>query len=395
MNYNFSTTAQDAHPSDIRNLLKLAQNEEMISFAGGNPDPSLFPQKEVTEAVVHFMEKEGIAALQYGPTDGYPPLRKLIADKRMKSAGVQQTSMDQVMITTGSQQGLDLIGKAFLNPGDRVICESPTYSGAINAFRPRGISYHAIPLEDDGMNMLELEETLQKDPKIKLIYVIPDFQNPSGSVMSLEKRMKLLELAEQYQIPVIEDGPYSEISFQKERLPSLISLDKSGVVIYNGSFSKIFSPGMRVAWIYAQPEIVQKLAVLKQGADLQTSSFDQRLIAYYMQEHSLDEDIKKITEFYREKCYAMLDEMEKSFPKDLEYIHPQGGFFIWIKFKEGLNAREVLEYAKNEKVLFVPGNGFFPNGGGENYARLCYTTSSIEQIHEGIRRLGKVLKNFY
>lgn len=395
MNYNFSETTKRSKPSDIRNLLKLAQTEGMISFAGGNPDASLFPLDAVAQAAAHLIQKEGIAALQYGPTDGYPALRKLIAEKRMKNAGVENASMDQVIVTTGSQQGLDLIGKAFLNPGDSIVCECPTYSGAMNAFRTHGVTYHDIPLEDDGMDLNALEEVLKKDSKVKLIYVIPDFQNPSGSVMSLEKRLRLLDLSEKYQVVVVEDGPYSEICFHGNRLPSLKSLDKTGCVIYNGSFSKIFSPGIRVAWVYAQPEIVKTLAILKQGADLQTSSFDQRLVAYYMQENDLDEDIRKITVYYKEKCTAMLEEMQNSFPKEVEYIHPQGGFFIWMKLREDLNVRTVLERAKEEKVLFVPGSGFFPNGGGENYARLCYTTSSVEQIREGIRRLGKVLKEFY
>lgn len=394
MPYTFASRAQNLKPSDIRELLKIAQNSDVISFAGGNPDPALFPVDAIRQAACRLMDQEGRPALQYGPTEGYLPLRQQIIENRMTAAGVTGLTADSILVTGGSQQGLDLLARAFLDKGDTVVCERPTYSGAINAFRTFQPVYRDIEMDDEGIRPDLLEEVLRGDSRVKFIYVIPDFQNPSGRVMSLKRRKELLALAQQYRVPVIEDAPYSDIAFE-ERLPSLKSLDSSGLVVYNGSFSKILSPGIRVAWVCADPAIVRTMATLKQGADLQTSSFTQRLVSFYMRDNDLNADIRRITALYRARRDAMMRAIREHFPEEVEPVYPKGGFFTWMELRKDLTAHDVLQKAIPEKVLFVPGRGFFANPGGENYARMSYVTVGEEKIAEGVARLGRVLKAFY
>lgn len=395
MEFHYAKRAQNLKPGDIRELLKIAQSGDVISFAGGSPDSKLFQIEKVKQAAVDVMEQDGPMALQYGATEGYMPLRKLIASERMPAAGVTSASADNIIVTSGSQQGLMLIGQALLDEGDAVICELPTYSGAINAFKSTGCRFLQVEMEEDGMRMDLVEDILKQDNRVKLIYTVPDFQNPSGRVMSLEKRKQLLALSAKYQVPIVEDGPYSDICFG-ERLPSIKSLDSADQVIYNGSFSKIFSPGLRVAWVCADPSFIRTLTTLKQGTDLQTSSFDQRLVVCYMARNSLQEDIKFITKAYHSRRDAMMKAVEAYFPADAKYTRPEGGFFTWVELKPDLDIREVLKVAIEEKVLFVPGNGFFADKAlGNHFARLSYVTVDEEAIDIGVKRLGNVLKKFY
>lgn len=395
MEFNYAKRARGLKPGDIRELLKIAQSRDVISFAGGSPDAKLFPVERVKQAAVDVMEQDGPMALQYGATEGYMPLRRRIAAERMPAAGVENAAVDNILVTSGSQQGLSLVGQALLDEGDVVVCELPTYSGAINAFKATGCRFVQIEMEEDGMRMDQVEDVLRREKSVKLIYTVPDFQNPSGRVMSLEKRRKLLELSETYQVPVVEDGPYSDICFG-QRLPSLKSLDTGEKVIYNGSFSKIFSPGLRVAWVCAAPGLIRTLTTLKQGTDLQTSSFDQRLVACYMERNDLREDIRRITSAYQSRRDAMMKAVAAYFPADAKYTRPEGGFFTWVELKPDLDIREVLQAAIEENVLFVPGNGFFADKSlGNHFARLSYVTVDEASIDVGVKRLGKVLQEFY
>lgn len=394
MNLNFAERTNELKASEIRELLKLTEMPEIISFAGGLPAPELFPIERLEEISLRVLKEHGREALQYGTTEGYEPLRKIIAEQRMTKAHVNVSSAD-ILVTNGSQQGLEFSAKLFLNKGDIVICESPSYLGAINAFKAYQPKFVEIPMDDDGMKMDLLEEALKKYPQAKFIYTIPDFQNPSGKTMSLERRHKLAEIAAKYEIPVVEDSPYSELRFEGESLPSVKSLDKSGFVIFLGTFSKTFCPGLRLGWVCAVPEILQKYIIVKQGADLQASSISQREAALFMETYNLDEHIKNIKGIYRARRDLMLKGMEDYFPKGATFTRPHGGLFTWVTLKEDLDAKEILASALEEKVAFVPGGSFFPNGHHNNNFRLNYSNMSEEKITEGIKRLGNVLKRFY
>jgi len=377
--------------SEIRELLKLTEQPDLISFAGGLPAPELFPIEEIKLISLKVLSNEGTNALQYGPTEGYTPLRKLIAEQRMKAVGVN-TTFENILITSGSQQGLDFTGKIFLNKDDVVICESPSYLGAINAFKAYMPKFVEIPMDDNGMIIDELEKALKKFPNAKFIYTIPDFQNPTGKTLSYERRIKMLELAEKYNIPIIEDSPYSELRFEGETIPSIKSLDKKGLVIYLGTFSKTFCPGLRLGWICAEPEILSKYIIVKQSADLQTSSISQREAAAFMQTYNLNEHIDKIRAIYKRRRDLMIEMIKQEFPNNVKYTLPQGGLFIWVTLPENVDATELLKIAIENKVAFVPGNSFFPNGGHTNHFRLNFSNMTENKIIEGIKRLGKILK---
>jgi 2-aminoadipate transaminase len=336
------------------------------------------------------LEKEGRAALQYSATDGYLPLREKIA-KRSAKLGFKTEAKD-ILITAGSQQGLDFCAKIFINEGDVIICESPSYLGAINAFKAYQPQFVEIPMDDDGMIVTELEKALKEHSNARMIYTIPDFQNPSGKTMSVERRKKVAKLAKQYSIPVLEDGPYSELAFEGNVNPSIKSFDEDGYVIYLGTFSKTFCPGLRIGWVCADPEILQKYIIVKQGADLQCSTISQREIALFMKEYDLNEHINNIKEIYKRRRDVMLDSIEKYFPSEVKYTRPKGGLFTWVQINENLDAAKILEEALKYKVAFVPGGSFFPNGGNLNHFRLNYSNMNEELIVEGMKRLGNVLQ---
>lgn len=392
MGIRFAERMNYLKASEIRELLKLADQPDIISFAGGMPAPELFPIEGLKKAAVKVLEEDGKAALQYGPTEGYIPLKDIIAKERMKPAGVN-TDASGLIITNGSQQGLDFTGRIFLNKDDVVICESPSYLGAINAFRAYMPKFVEISMDDNGMIMEELEAALKANPNAKFIYTIPDFQNPTGKTMSVDRRKKLVELAEKYNVPVVEDNPYGELRYEGERLPAVKSFDTKGIVIYLGTFSKTFCPGMRLGWICGDPEIISKYVIVKQGADLQPSSTSQREAAVFMQTTNLDEHIKKIREVYKHRRDVMMDVMKKELPDFCKFTYPEGGLFTWVTLPEEYNAREILKKALDAKVAFVVGGSFFPNGGHENTMRLNYSFMSEDKIVEGIKRLGKVLRS--
>lgn len=394
MEVRFSERAMGLKASEIRELLKLAEMPEIISFAGGLPAPELFPVKEMEEISQKVLEKDGRLALQYSSTEGFAPLREIIAKERMAPAGVNVSAND-IAVTSGSQQGLEFSARIFVNEGDTIICESPSYLGAINAFKAYRPNFVEIPMDDNGMIVDELEKALKANPNTKMIYTIPDFQNPTGRTMSDDRRKRVAELAAEYKVPVIEDNPYGDLIFEGKRHPSIKSFDKEGWVVYLGTYSKTFCPGLRIGWICAAPQILEKYIIVKQGADLQCSSFDQRLTASFMKAHDLNEHIEKIKVVYKNRRDLMIDSIKKYFPEGIKYTFPTGGLFTWVELKEGLDAADVLKEALKENVAYVPGGSFFPNGGHPNFFRMNYSCMDEEKIVEGIKRLGKVLAKFY
>lgn len=391
MALKFAERMENIKASEIRELLKLTARPEIISFAGGLPAPELFPVEEMKVISVRVLEEMGQESLQYSTTEGYQPLREKITE-RMKKVGIS-ADPDHVLITNGSQQGLDFSGKVFLNPGDIVFCESPSYLGAINAFKAYQCDFVEVPTDDQGMDMAALEKAIQENSRGRMIYVIPDFQNPTGRTWSLERRKKLVELANRYNLPIIEDNPYGELRFEGEFLPAIKSLDTEDRVIFLGTFSKTFCPGLRIGWVYACDEVLNKFIMVKQGADLQSNSMSQRELNMFLETYDLDTHIARIRQVYHRRRDLMLDTMEKEFPKSVSYTVPEGGLFTWCVMPAHLNARDIMEKALEKHVAFVPGGSFFPNGGHENTWRMNYSNMPEDKIVEGIKRLGEVLRN--
>ncbi len=376
--------------SEIRELLKLTARPEIISFAGGLPAPELFPLEEMKSISVRVLDLMGQEALQYSTTEGYQPLRQKIAE-RMNKVGIK-ADPEHILITSGSQQGLDFSGKVFLNPGDIVFVESPSYLGALNAFKAYQCEFVEIPTDDHGMDMAFLEKALQDYPTGRMIYVIPDFQNPSGRTWSLERREKLIELANRFNLPIIEDNPYGELRFEGEFLPSIKSLDTEDRVIFLGTFSKTFCPGLRIGWVYACDEVLNKFITVKQGADLQTNSMSQRELNLYLETYDLDKHVDRIRQVYHRRRDLMLTTMKEEFPESVKFTSPEGGLFTWCVLPDHMNARDLMVKALEKNVAFVPGGSFFPNGGHENTMRMNYSNMPEDKIVEGIRRLGAVIR---
>jgi len=393
MKINYAKRMSKLKASEIREILKVTENPQMISFAGGLPAPELFPAEEIIEVNRIVLEESAQTALQYTTTEGFVPLRQWVAN-RMNSRQGTAFDKDDILITHGSQQALDLSGKVFFDEGDVVLCESPTYLAAITAFRAYGVEFISVPTDDDGMVMDELEKILSSTDNIKAIYVIPNFQNPTGKTWSLERRQTLAKLSAQYQTIVIEDNPYGELRFEGEFLPSVKSFDVTGNVLCTGTFSKIFCPGYRIGWIAGDKDVIRKFVLVKQGVDLQCNTLAQMEIAKYLELYDIDAHIETIRTVYKKRRDLMVGSMEREFPDDIIFTRPQGGLFAWVELPKHINARDVLEESLKENVAFVPGGSFFPNGGMENTLRLNFSNMPEERIEEGIRRLGRVLKSF-
>lgn len=377
--------------SEIRELLKLTEKPEIISFAGGLPAPELFPVEEMKEISRMVLEESGKEALQYTTTEGFVPLRGQISERMNRKLNTNVCKED-ILITSGSQQGLDFAGKVFLDEGDVVLCESPSYLGALNAFKAYCPKFIEVPTDKNGMIMEELEQILETTENIKMIYVIPDFQNPTGKTWSMERRTKFMELVNKFEIPVIEDNPYGELRFEGDTLPSLKSMDEKGLVVFLGSFSKIFCPGYRIGWVSASPEILTKFIFVKQGADLQASTISQREVSKFIDVYDLDAHVEKIKQVYVKRRDLMLKTMEETFPEGLEYTYPEGGLFTWVELPSHLDAKEIMEKCLENNVAYVPGGSFFPNGGKENTFRLNYSNMPEDKIVEGVKRLAMALK---
>jgi 2-aminoadipate transaminase len=393
----YAQRTQRMSSSAIRELLKLTESPDIISFGGGLPASDVFPINELKKACVRALDQYGEQALQYGTTEGYLPLREQIC-RHTERYGINITP-DNTMITTGSQQALDLLGRIFINPGDRILVESPTYLGALQAWNAYGAEYVTVPSDKEGMKTECLEEALRYGPKF--IYVLPNFQNPTGVTLALDRRNQLIELADRYGVPIIEDDPYGQLRFEGNHLPSIVVLDGKfrgiddhcyrGNVIYLSTFSKILAPGIRLAWVVAPPEVIRKLVQAKQGADLHTSTFNQIVAHEVSRQGFLDEHIKLIRKVYKERRDVMLAAMDRFFPPEADWTQPEGGLFLWGTLPERLNSKDVLASAIEKKVAFVPGEPFFPNGGGYNTMRLNFSYSTNERIIEGISRLGEVI----
>ncbi len=393
----FAQRTQRMSSSAIRELLKLTEKPDIISFGGGMPAPEVFPVAEFQDACQVVLRDFGPKALQYGATDGYRPLREQIA-RHTSRYGID-VSADNILITSGSQQALDLLGKVFINRGDHILVESPTYLGALQAWNAYGAEYVTVPMDKSGMNTDVLEEALRAGPKF--IYVLPNFQNPTGVTLSINRRQRLIELADQYGVPIVEDDPYGQLRFEGEHLPPVVMLDDvfrgnshgtyHGNVIYLSTFSKILAPGLRLAWVVAPPEVIHKMVQAKQGADLHTASFTQMVAHEVSRGGFLDQHIKLIRSTYRERRDAMLASMDRFFPPEVDWTHPEGGLFLWGTLPKHINAADVLKVAIEQKVAFVPGEPFHPNGGGHNTMRLNFSYCTPETIQEGIRRLGDAI----
>ncbi len=396
--HRYAQRTQRMGSSAIRELLKLTEKPDIISFAGGLPAPEVFPVEQFQEACKSVLQDYGAQALQYGTTEGYLPLREQIA-RHSARYGIEVTP-DNILITSGSQQALDLLGKIFINPGDRILVESPTYLGALQAWNAYGAEYVSVPMDKSGMNTDALEEALRTGPKF--IYVLPNFQNPTGVTLSLSRRQRLIDLADQYGVPIIEDDPYGQLRYEGEHLPSVVLLDHrfrdntnaafSGNVIYLSTFSKILAPGIRLAWVIAPREVIQKLVQAKQGADLHTATFNQIVAHEVSRGGFLDEHIRLIRDTYRERRDVMLAAMDRFFPPEVDWTHPEGGLFLWGTLPSYLSSAEVLKAAVERKVAFVPGEPFHPNGGGHNTMRINFSNATPDKISEGIRRLGEVIQ---
>jgi 2-aminoadipate transaminase len=390
-----SRPAKGMKRSAIREILKLLQKPGMISFAGGLPAPETFPVNDLKEITQEVLEKEGAFALQYGTTEGDPLLRRMLVE-RHNSQGLN-LGIENLIITTGSQQALDLIARIFIDPGDHVLCSLPSYLGGINAFISYGAKMKGIPLDGSGMKPDDLEKAVitLKDlgRKIKFIYIIPDFQNPAGTTMPESRRLRIIEIAEKYDLLIVEDSPYREIRFEGVQQKLTYELDKTGRVITLCTFSKIFAPGLRVGWVIGQPFILDKIVLAKQTADLCTSAFVQRILARYIEKGLLEKNLPDTISLYHRRRDIMLECLKKNMPEAVTWTRPEGGLFIFVTLPPGLNATSILKKSIENNVAFVDGSTFFCNDQGHNTMRINFSYSDKEEIETGIDRLSKVIKN--
>jgi len=389
MDYQFAERVSKLRSSAIREILQVTEMPDVISLAGGLPAEELFPIAEIQAAVNQVLEQgEAAASLQYGPTEGYLPLRRQIAGI-MQERGVSCSS-EEILITSGSQQSLDLLGRVFLNHGDTVLVENPTYLGALQAFEVFEPRFKAVPTDDEGMVPEALERAIiEYSPK--LVYLVPTFQNPTGRSMNRERRWAVAEILRRYQVVLVEDDPYSALRFEGEELPCIKSIENDRV-IYLSTFSKTVVPGFRVGWMVGDPRVIGSMAKCKQGADLHTNSLVQHILARYLQETDSPAHVARIKAEYKRRKDAMLTALAREFPPEVTWSLPEGGMFLWVQLPEGVDTRLLLAEAIAEKVAFVPGKAFFVGEGGENTMRLNYSNSSPELINEGIRRLARLIR---
>jgi len=390
MEYVIADSIKDMKPSAIREIFKSLGVPNMISLAAGNPSPLSFPVEKMGNIAKEIFEQNATEALQYGTTEGYMPLRNQVKE-RLKNKFNIGKPFDEVIITSGGQQAIDLAAKVLCNPGDTIICENPSFIGALNAFRTYNVNLVGIDIEDGGIDPAKLEKAIIDNPNTKLIYLIPTFQNPSGVCMTLAKRKAVLDIAKKYNVVILEDNPYGELRFAGEEIPTIKSLDDDGHVIYCSTFSKILSAGMRVGYCCAHTDLIQKIVICKQVNDVHSNQFFQILVSRFISEYDLDEHIQFVRGLYRRKCELMLKTMEQKFCGDIIYTRPEGGLFLWVT-KPGLDSDEFAKLAVKNLVAVVPGSTFLPvQGKKSDSIRLNYSTPSDEQIVTGIERLAKLL----
>jgi len=388
----YSTVGLSLKPSPIRELMKYTKEPGMISFAGGNPDPEIFPVAEFGRAAKILTER-GKEALQYGATDGFSPLKDFIAQWMAPRMG-RVTASEEMLVSTGSQQVVDLLCSALVDPGDCVIVEEPTYPGSIHTMRNHRVTFLTCPCDDDGMVVDALPEMIERarkaGQKVKFIYTIVNFHNPAGVTLSVERRKKLLEIASKYGILIFEDDPYGHLRYDGDHLPTIFSLDNEGLVLFACSFSKILAPGTRVAWAVGDRDLIRSLVMVKQGVDLCTSVVAQALVYEYCRQGNMDSFLPKIIAHYGKKRDAMAQAFAKHLPADVRFVKPQGGFFFWLKLP-GVDTTKLFFKAIEHKVAFVTGPSFFPAGGGSDNLRTCFTFAAPDQIEEGARRLAQAI----
>lgn len=390
MDYRFSDRMSGMRGSAIREIFKFAADPEVISLAGGNPAPELFPNEELADIAAELLRNQPVLSLQYGVTEGYTPLREAVK-ARLKRVEHIDNADDEVIIVSGGQQGIELSAKALVNEGDTVIVEEPSFIGALNAFRSYNAHLAGVKMDEDGMNIASLEKTVAENKNAKLIYTIPTFQNPMGTTMSLEKRKAVYEIARKNNLIIIEDNPYGDLTFDGTKMPTIKSMDVDGRVIYCGSFSKILAPGLRIGFVCANKAIVQKIVVGKQISDVHTAMLPQLLAYEYMTRFDLDAAIVKMRANYAHKCRTMLDAIARDFPADVTCTRPNGGLFIWCDLGHGVDTQALAATCAANKVVYVPGSTFMVDMDKPSSAlRLNYSTMSDERIGEGIRRLGAI-----
>lgn len=371
-------------------ILQAAADPKIISFAGGLPAPELFPVKEMKAAVDKVFEEHGQEAMQYGAAKGVTALREVI-QQHVKEKEDVDSELDNVLVTTGSEQALDLVGKAFVDPGDTVLVEQPTYLCALDVFRSYGANFASVEMDEDGMKMDALEEALKANPNTKLIYTVPNFQNPTGRTMTEERRKQLAELAEKYDVYVLEDNPYGEIRFAGQHVPAVKSFDKSGHVLYMSTFSKTLAPGFRLGWLVADEDVVNKLTVLKQSADLHTDNLAQFAVAQFFADNDVDAHVKEISALYGKRKNLMLEGIKKYFPEGVKYTDPEGGMFLWVEVPGVDDTVELFKECLEHDVAFVPGDPFFAGEVQPGAFRLNYSNMKEDQIEVGLKRLGAAL----
>lgn len=392
MQYTFSDRVQSLKPSAIREIFKYAADPSVISLSAGNPSPEAFPAKEIAEISAKLLAENPISALQYSVTEGYAPLRQYMREY-MKTRHNVGNDNDDILITSGAQQIMDLASKSILNEGDVVICENPSFIGSLNTFRSYNARLVGVPVESDGMNMEKLEETLKNEPRAKFIYTIPNFQNPSGVTMSLEKRKALYELAKKYGVLIIEDNPYGDLRFRGEFIPCIKSFDTEGLVIYSGSFSKVISPGMRVGYVIAPAPIVQKMVVCKQGQDVHTSIWSQIVCHEFVSKYNFDSHLEKLREIYRKKATFAMNLLDEHLAPKITYNKIDGGLFIWCDLPKNTDMPKFCMDAIANKVCVVPGTAFMAQETDETHSfRINFSTPTDEQLRKGIEILGKMAK---
>ena len=389
MEIQYADRIKDLKASAIREILKFTADPSVISFAAGNPAPEAFPVKEIAEITADIFAKQPIAALQYSVTEGYPALRSRLTAFVKEHYNIGRT-FDDLVIMSGAQQGIELTCKVLCNEGDAVICETPSFVGSLNSFKSFNAKLIGVPVEDGGLSIEKLEKALKENPRTKLIYLIPNFQNPSGTCMSLEKRKAVYALAKQYGVLILEDNPYGDLRFSGEDIPSIKSFDEDGIVIYCGSFSKVLAPGLRVGYLIADKELVQKVVVGKQAADVHTNILAQMICEQYMAKYDMDAHIQALKAIYRKKCNLMLNCIEKHFNPAVSHTVPEGGLFLWCTLPDGVDMMKFCADAVQNKVAVVPGVAFMPY---EDYAtqsfRMNFSTPTDEQIQNGVEILGR------
>lgn len=392
MEYTVSNRMSEIRGSAIREIFKYAADPEVISLAGGNPAPELFPNEELAAIAEEMLREKPVLALQYGVTEGYAPLREAIKARMKKVEGIGGEN-DDLLIMSGGQQGIELTTKCVVNEGDTVLVEEPSFIGALNAFRSYGAHLVGVPMTEGGIDPEALEKAIEENENVKLLYVIPTFQNPTGTTMSIERRHQVYEIAKKHGILIIEDNPYGELTFDGVKTPTIKSFDTEGIVVYCGSFSKILAPGLRLGFMVADKSITSKVTIAKQVSDVHTAMLPQLLAYEFLQRHDIDALIVKMRANYAHKCQTMLDAMERYFPKDVTFTRPGGGLFIWCDLGHGIDTLPLSKECAKRKVVFVPGNTFMVDIDKPcSCLRLNYSTMSDEKIVEGIRRLGEFFK---